>query len=653
MVSILFILQELTEDRIKDDIIKKFEGTRVALRQLQDFRDQYAVDTINTLTVSNAQFRSILSTASVSGYELGFGGGDKEYAIMKDTNLRLNSLLPFLSLYKKCDVIIITNAEGVLLFSKVSPKRFGDDISYLPLFEKLIVSGDAVNVWDACMQSGKDFLFPPKEKDAVCQVIAKPVVFRGEIHGVVICGNRIDEDILLRLKSITGVDLALYCTETVHASTLLPTRTQALATFIRSSDFNRKNTIHEFYFDKEKFLSMRFPVIPKLPLEEGGLIVLKSLTQELKFMSRLRMTLFAVGGVILSISIGFSFLLSRSITRPVKKLAMAARIIGMGQLDTKVNIRTGDEFERLGNAFNDMAKGLKERDFIKSTFERYVSPNVAAEIINNPDMLHLGGQRKTLTIFFTDIGNFTNLSETLSPEELVNYLNNYFKGMCTAILEYNGTINRFQGDAILAFWGAPVTQKDHALLACQAALKCQEFLSHLETKWVAAGLPPRTYRFGINTGEVVVGNIGSSSRFEYTAVGEDVNIANRLEGANKHYGTQILISEKTYSLIKNVFIARDIDIIRVVGISKPIKIYELVAEKEQIDERKSKQLEHFDAGVRAYRARQWEEAISCFKHVLQLAPRDKSAKVYIQRCLEYQQIAPHQNWDGIYNLTAK
>ena len=295
----------------------------------------------------------------------------------------------------------------------------------------------------------------------------------------------------------------------------------------------------------------------------------------------------------------------------------------------------------------------KQRAFIKSIFERYVSHNVVEEIIKNPDMIHLGGQKKKLTIFFTDIGNFTNLSEMLSPEEVVNYLNDYFQGMCTAILKYNGTINRFQGDAILALWGAPITQENQALLACQAALRCREFLRNLEKKWVARGLPPRAYRFGINTGEAVIGNVGSSSRFEYMPVGEEVNLAKRIEGANKHYGTQILISAKTYSHIKDMLIARDIDIIRVVGSSTSIKVYELVAEKGQIDERQTKQLEHFEAGIHAYRARQWNEAISCFMQVLQLASEDRTSKVYIQRCIEYQQVAPAQDWDGVYNLTAK
>ncbi len=652
-MSILFILQETTKERIQENIKDKFESTRVALRHLQKLRAKFAIDTINNLTISNAHFRSILSTASVSGDDMGFGEGENENTILKDAHLRLYSTLPFLSMYRETDLFIVTNAEGILLFTKASPERFGDDLTHLRLFENLAEEGVAADVWYAHMQKENAFLVPNGERDIVYQVIAKPIVFREEIHGVVICGKRIDENTLSRLKKISGLDLALYSTEGVHASTLPAAQVQALTTFIKSSDYEINRDVHETFLENEKFLSMPLPILAKVSPAEGGFIVLKSLTQELKFISKLRITLFSVGGIVLLIAVGFSFLLSRGITRPIKKLAMAARVIGMGQLDTKVKIRTGDELEQLGNAFNDMAKGLKERDFIKSTFERYVSHTVAKEIIKNPDMVHLGGQEKTLTIFFTDIENFTNLSELLSPEEVVNHLNQYFRGMCTAILECNGTINEFQGDAILAFWGAPIPQGNHALFACQAALMCRKFLTHLEEKWVAEGLPPRTYRFGINTGKVIVGNVGSPSRFKYMAVGEDVNLASRLEGANKYYGTQILVSEKTYSLVKDNFIAREIDIIRVVGSSNPIKVYELVAEKGQIDEGKSRQLGHFEAGVRAYRARQWEEAISCFIQVLHSAPEDRPAKVYVQRCQEHQQMAPAQDWDGVYNLTEK
>ncbi len=395
-----------------------------------------------------------------------------------------------------------------------------------------------------------------------------------------------------------------------------------------------------------------------IPLEKNNNFIVyavlqRSMDEVLQPYYSLRKTIFIlfISGILVSVLA--TFFISRTVTKPVNTLVEGVKEIEKGNYGHYVSVTQKDEMGHLSNAFNNMVKGLKERDFIKNTFERYVSTAVATEIIKNPDMVRLGGQKKALTIFFTDIGDFTNLSEILSPEEVVKHLNYYFRGMCAAMLEYDGTINEFMGDAILAFWGAPITQKDHALLACRAALRCREFLVHLEKEWVAEGLPPRTYRFGINTGEVVVGNIGSPSRFKYSAVGDDVNLASRIEGVNKYYGTQILISEKTYSLTKDMFIARDIDIIRVVGNSKPIKVYELVSENGQIDEKKSKQLERFDAGVRAYRARQWEAAISYFMQVLNLTPEDKPTKVYIQRCQEYQQIAPAQDWDGVYNFTAK
>ncbi len=652
-MSLLFILQETTKKRIQENIKARFESTRVALRHLQKLRAKFAIDAINNLTVSNAHFRSILSTSSVSGDDMGFGEAGKEGVLLKEAYLRLYSILPFLSMYTETDIFIVTNAEGKLLFSKASPERFGDDLTSLRLFEELAENGMATDVWYAHMQEKNYFLIPTEERDAVYQVIAKPIIFRDEIHGVVICGNRIDKDTLSRIKSISGVDLALYSVEGVHVSTLPAAQMQALTTFIKSLDYENDRDIHETILENEKFLSMPIPILAKARVEEGGFIVLKSLTEELKFVSKLRITLLSVGGIILLVAIGFSFFLSRGITRPVKKLALAAKEIGKGRLETKVDIRTGDELEHLGDAFNGMVTGLKERDFIKSTFERYVSPNVAAEIIKNPDMLRLGGERKCLTIFFTDIGDFTHLCELHQPEDVVRDLNTYFRGMTTAILEYDGTINKFQGDSILAFWGAPIPQENHALLACKAALRCKGFLNYLEKMWVAFGYPPRTYRFGLNTGEVVVGNIGSSSRFEYTIIGDDVNLASRLEGANKHYGTQIIISERTHLHIKDTLITRELDIIRVVGKKKPVKIFELVAEKGKIDGEKTTLLEYFEAGLYAYRDRQWEEASSLFMQVLRLEPEDKPAKLYIQRCKENKQMEPAPGWDWVCQLDAK
>ena len=650
-MSILFILQGTTKKHITKNIKKKFEGTRQAIRHLQELRVKFAVNAINNLTISNAQFRSVISTASVNGDDMGFGKTDNEGKILNDAHLRLSSILPFLSIYREADLFIVTNAEGVLLFTKASPEIFGDDLTNLHIFEELAEEGVATDVWSAHKQRESDYLLP--DKDVVYQVIASPIVFREEIHGVVICGHRIDKNTLSRLENISGVDLALYSVEGVMASTLTMSRKKALNALVKSSHYDTNREVHETFLGKENFLSMTLPILAKMRTEGCGFIVLKSLTEELGFVSKLRITLFIVGGIIFLIAVGFSFILSKGITRPVKKLALAAKNIGAGKFNTKVDIRTGDELEALGNAFNSMVDGLKERDFIQSTFERYVSPAVATEIINNPDMLNLGGERKTLTILFADIGDFTNLSETLQPEEVVVRLNEYFHGMNDAIMEYNGTIDKFQGDSVIAFWGAPIAQENHALLACQAAIKCRRFLNKLEEEWVAWGLPPRTYRFGINTGKVVVGNIGSTTRFEYTVIGDDVNLASRLEGANNNYGTQIMISEATYSLVKDTLIAREIDIIRVVGKTKPIKVYELVEEREKVDEEKAMIIKHFETGIHAYRNRQWEEAFSSFEYVLQLSPDDKPAKVYIQRCRECQHAAPAQDWNGVFTLSEK
>jgi len=653
ILSVMFILQKATENRIRENIRERFQESRAAFRHLQNLRRQFTVDAIDNLTNSNAQFRSILSTASLGVDELGLEKSAGAGALYKDANLRLNSLLPFLSMYHEFDLFILATAEGTLLFSKASSQRFGDDISDLPLFEQFEVRQEAEDVWYSGAAGVKRFLIPGQAGNAAYYIIAKPVEFRDEFHGVVICGKRMDRDTLSVIKAITGTELALYSVQGVQASTLTPTQAQALNAVLKTAPFAKTAAIDEVGLDRELFLFMRFPILPGVRKDAGGFIILKSYTREIQFLKRLRITFLIVGGVILGVALGLSFLLAKSITKPVKQLARAAKIIGTGDLDAKVYIQTGDEMENLGQAFNDMIKGLKEREFIKRTFERYVSPAVAAAIIKNPEMLQLGGHKKKVTIFFTDIGDFATMSEKFSPEEVVTHLNEYFQGMSSAILDFDGTINQLLGDAIFAYWGAPIDQEDHALRACRAALRCRQFLRELEAGWVAEGLPARTYRFGINTGEVIVGNVGSSSRLKYTLIGDDVNLASRLETANKYYGTQILISEETYSLINDRLVAREIDIIRVVGRSKPVRVYELLAEKGSLDPDKARSLPHFEAGLKAYRRREWKAAASRFEQVLDLVPEDTPSKVYVQRCSAYLKTPPDSDWDGVYELRAK
>jgi len=224
----------------------------------------------------------------------------------------------------------------------------------------------------------------------------------------------------------------------------------------------------------------------------------------------------------------------------------------------------------------------RQKKLIKSFFNAYVPPALVDQMIANPDSFKLGGERRELTMFFSDIKGFTSISESYkdNPEKLVELLNEYLGAMTDIIFKYGGTLDKYIGDAVVAFWNAPIPVKDHAKQACWAALEMQETLARLREKWKAEGKPPIYSRMGINTGTVIVGNMGSSSRFAYTAMGDAMNLASRLEAANKAFGTSIMISQFTYEQVKDYCLCRELATITVQGKTEPIKVYELVGRKE-------------------------------------------------------------------------
>jgi len=218
------------------------------------------------------------------------------------------------------------------------------------------------------------------------------------------------------------------------------------------------------------------------------------------------------------------------------------------------------------------------RAVLKTTdaFGHYVSENVVKQILENPDQLKLGGVQKTLTVFFTDLESFTTISETMSPGDLVKQLNEYLDRMSEVILKYDGTIDKFVGDAIIAFWGAPIEQPKHPEYACMAALEYIEALEKLNAEWKERKMEPFKVRIGIHTGKMIVGNVGSKKRFDYTVIGDAVNLGSRLEGKNKELGTSILISEDTYKAVKGKFKTREIGLVTIKGKKKAVRVYELV-----------------------------------------------------------------------------
>jgi len=296
----------------------------------------------------------------------------------------------------------------------------------------------------------------------------------------------------------------------------------------------------------------------------------------------------------------------------------------------------------------------KQKAIIKNMFSRYVNPTIVDELVANPEKLRLGGERKELTVFFSDIENFTSIAEKMSPEYLVTILNEYLNIMTSLVLFNNGTLDKYEGDAIVAFWGAPVPQIDHAFLACKTALEMQESLKGLREIWRQEGKPVLNMRIGINTGEVIVGNMGGASRFDYTVIGDSVNLGARLESANKQYHTTIMISESTYKKLEGKIFARELDMLVVAGKTEPIRVYELIGILDNgISPETIKFTELYTAGVRFHREREWNDAIRQFERALEIMPEDYPSKMYIDRSRLYQTAPPPDDWNGSFVLTTK
>ena len=291
----------------------------------------------------------------------------------------------------------------------------------------------------------------------------------------------------------------------------------------------------------------------------------------------------------------------------------------------------------------------KQRRFIKSVFRHYLSPDVIERVIQNPELLRLGGEKREVTSFFSDVAGFTSISEELAPEELVSLLNEFLQEMTDIILASGGTLDKYEGDAIIAFWNAPLDQPDHALRACRAALVCQKRLGELQPHFQQKYRQRVAIRIGLNSGEAVVGNMGSSRRFDYTAMGDTINLAARLEGACKQYKVPILVGEETYRRVQNDIAAREVDIVRVVGKAKPVAVYEIVGETSRLSPAESERLRAYNEAREAYKRREWEKAESLFGRI----EADALSALYGERCRALRLSPPSQDWDGVFDLKSK
>jgi adenylate cyclase len=361
----------------------------------------------------------------------------------------------------------------------------------------------------------------------------------------------------------------------------------------------------------------------------------------------LNWTITVIAGVL---GLVLAFFITRNLVEPVRRLLSGTKAVEGGDLTVQVQASSADEIAALTESFNTMVAGLREKERIRDMFGKYVDPRVVEGLLQDR-LAAAGGEKRNMTVFFSDLVGFTSLCEHLSPEGVVRLLNRYFTVMSAPIHEGNGILDKFIGDAIMAYWGPPFTgEREHAALACFSALESRARLDAFrallpEITGLRKGIPEIGVRMGLASGDVTIGNIGSESSKGFTVIGDTVNLASRLEGANKEYGTWILMSEETRRLAGDAVEAREIDAIRVVGKSEPVRIFELVGRKGDANPFR----EAYEAGLARYRSGDLEGAEKLFESIA----GDKPASIMLRRIAYLREHPEARRADGVWDLTRK
>jgi class 3 adenylate cyclase len=372
-----------------------------------------------------------------------------------------------------------------------------------------------------------------------------------------------------------------------------------------------------------------------------------------------------IGLVLLAIAVLLGLAVAAAVTfglvRPVRRLLDGTAAVERGQLDTVIPVTSRDEIGRLTTSFNSMVGELRIKAQIRETFGKYVDPRIVEGLIDRPELTEAKGSRRRMTILFCDMKGFTHFSEGMTPVGLVNVMNRYLTVMSDAVRNNSGIIDKYIGDAVMAFWGPPFTGADEqAKLACLAALEqlvsLVQFRAELpELTGIKRGLPEIDIRVGIATGDVVVGNIGSEQTRNYTVIGDTVNFASRLEGVNKSYHTRILVSEATVELAADAIEVREIDSVLVVGKSEPQRIFELLGRKGEVAAARLALRDAFVVALAAHRLQDWDAAQAGFEACLALQADDPPSQVFLARIAHFRTTPPPVGpaWIGVWSLTEK
>ena len=366
-----------------------------------------------------------------------------------------------------------------------------------------------------------------------------------------------------------------------------------------------------------------------------------------------------VTGIAAVLGFVFAMMVGSGITRPVLRLLEGTREVEAGRLDRSIDVTTRDEIGQLSAAFNRMIERLRQNQRIRETFGRYIDPRIAESLLSETATAAAEGQRRVMTVMFCDMKGFTALSEGVTPQGLVKIMNRYLSSMSEPIHAHRGVIDKYIGDAIMAYWGPPfIEEAEQVKGACSAAIDMIARVAGLRAE-LPELLGVRTIsadcdlRIGIATGEALVGSIGSEYMMSFTVMGDTVNLASRLESANKVYDSRCLVSEATAKMCMADFDVREIDRVVVTGLSQPQTIYEIMGRKDALSPQRTQLCAHYAAGLAAYREGRWDEARAAFSAALEAKPEDGPSIALLARVENLSRNPPPTDWDGLWHMESK
>ena len=408
---------------------------------------------------------------------------------------------------------------------------------------------------------------------------------------------------------------------------------------------NIVSTSHVFdlLLQGEEYLSLILKV-QKGATGESIAVLQRSLDDALAPYLRLRTLMLMLFSIGLAMSIVGAIMIARGLSHPIEQLVKTAKRIENGDYSEGVTIQRQDEIGTLANSFNSMVEGLAERDRVQSLLGKVVSREVADELLSKG--IELGGEEREVTILFSDVRDFTSLCELHEPNEILNLLNRYLTHMSNSIEEHGGIVDKYIGDAIMALFGAPVFKEESPQNAVDCAVEMQSEIRQLNHELVKDGLQPLTIGIGINTSKVVAGNMGSSNRLNYTVIGDGVNLASRLEGLTKLYGTEIIVSQSTRDLCPDLLF-RELDRVQVKGKSDSVAIFEPLSVAEASSASSKSALHQYHLAIAHYRSREWDEAERLFNQLLVDDSDKKIYQLYLARIIKYRQNPPSSDWHGV------